>query len=216
VVNNGAEADPRGHGAWGDYLIVMYDTLPDLTKSVLVPSSFGNDYLAGGPADDMLFGQSGNDTAQGDGSIDYISHVLKDNGSALMVRDPAYPLGGRVGVLNVAANYAGNLFRDANDALVLRPSFDAAGDGQDYIEGNAGNDLLVGNQNQDDLVGGNSDLFSLGLSKSLRPDGSDLIFGGSGTDSARSDIGDATLQDAVAGSGDQSLIVTTANGHAND
>ena len=33
-------------------------------------STFGNDYIAGGADDDQIFGQLGNDTIQGDGSID--------------------------------------------------------------------------------------------------------------------------------------------------
>ncbi len=205
------QADPRGHGAWGDYVITLLDH-----ADVPVVNSFGNDYLAGGPADDMVFGEMGNDTVQGDGSIDYVSHVLKDDGNGNMIPDPAYPIGGRVGVLNVAANYAGNPFRDASNALVLRPSFDAAGDGQDYVEGGGGNDILLGNQNQDDLIGGNSDLFSL-TTPNLRPDGStnglvsgsDLIFGGSGTAVARNAIGDATVDS-------NGNITTTPSGHAND
>jgi Ca2+-binding RTX toxin-like protein len=71
------------------------------------------------------------------------------------------------------------------------PSFDAATDGDDYIEGNGGDDALFGNLGQDDLVGGSSSLFTLsdpdsagerdGVDRGLRPDGADLIFGGSGT-----------------------------------
>src|SRR5262249_41415341 len=115
----------------------------------------------------------------------------------------------------VAANYAGNPFRDANNALILRPSFDGASDGQDYIEGNAGSDILFGNQNQDDLVGGNSDMFSLkdpifAIGQTLRPDDSDLIFGGSGTPIPRNAIGDATIDRTT------SLITNNPNGHAND
>ena len=109
----------------------------------------------------MIFGQAGNDTEQGDGSIDYVSHLLIDNGLGAMVVDPNDRYGGRVGVVNVGANIAGNPFRDATNALFLRPSFDGGtGDGQDYIEGNAGKDILFGNQNQDDLVGGNSTMAS--------------------------------------------------------
>src|SRR5262249_50109640 len=85
LASNAPQVDPRGHGAWGDYVITMYDTLPDKSKSVTVAGSFGNDYLAGGPDDDMIFGQAGNDTAQGDGSIDYISHVLMDDGKGHMI-----------------------------------------------------------------------------------------------------------------------------------
>ncbi len=33
-------------------------------------ADYGNDYIAGGPADDKIFGQLGNDVIQGDGSID--------------------------------------------------------------------------------------------------------------------------------------------------
>ena len=205
------QADPRGHGAWGDYLIAPLDH-----SDVPILNSFGNDYIAGGPADDVIFGELGNDTVQGDGSIDYISHVLMDNGLGAMIANPAYPLGGRVGVINVAPNYAGNPFRDANNALVLRPSFDAPTDGQDYVEGGGGNDILFGNQNQDDLIGGNSDMFSL-TTPNLRPDGSvnglvsgaDLIFGGSGVAIARNAIGDATIDS-------NGNITTTPNGHAND
>jgi hypothetical protein len=115
---------------------------------------------------------------QGDGSIDYVSHVMVDNGLGQMVVDSTDKLGGRVGVITDTANYAGNPFRDASNALVLRPSLDGPStgdprffDGQDYIEGNSGNDILVGNQNQDDLVGGSSSMFSM-TTPSLRPDGS--------------------------------------------
>jgi hypothetical protein len=201
-----AQADPRGHGAWGDYVITLFDHGENTSLAPI--GSYGNDYIAGGPADDMIFGEMGNDTVQGDGSIDYVSHVMKDNGSGQMVADPTYPIGGRVGVINVAANYAGNPFRDATNSLVVRPSFDAATDGQDYIEGGGGNDILFGNQGQDDLVGGSSDMFNL-ATRAQRPDGSDLIFGGSGTQIARSAIGDATID--AAGN-----ITTTSNGHAND
>src|SRR5206468_8130011 len=48
--------------------------------------------------------------------------------------------------------------RDASNALVLFPSFEAATDGDDYIEGNGGNDVIFGNLGQDDILGGNSTL----------------------------------------------------------
>ena len=41
------------------------------------------------------------------------------------------------------------------------PSFEAATDGEDYIEGNGGNDIVFGGLGQDDIVGGSSDFFSL-------------------------------------------------------
>src|SRR5205823_3508723 len=132
-------ADPRGHGAWGDYIVTMYDTLPDSTKSVLVANTFGNDYLAGGAHDDMLFGQGGNDVAQGDGSIDWVSHIIADGGTGTMTVAAGDKSGGRAGVTGsgLGNNIAGNPFRDSTNALILRPSFDASTDGQDYIEGGA-------------------------------------------------------------------------------
>ena len=75
----------------------------------------------------------------------------------------------------------------------------AATDGDDYIEGNGGADLIYGNQGQDDIVGGSSRLFGL-TTAVQRPDGADVIFGGSGTQTARNHAGDPSA----------------ANGHAND
>ena len=124
---------------------------------------FGNDYIAGGAADDSIFGELGNDTIQGDGSIDLV-------------------VGAR---------------RDSNNALVLMPSVDdyagAGTDGDDYIEGGGGNDVIFGNQGQDDIIGGSSNLFSL-ATPAQRPDGSNMIFGGSGNAIGRSDPGDTSTQ----------------------
>src|SRR6185436_8590706 len=66
------------------------------------------------------------------------------------------------------------------------PSAEAATDGEDYIEGNAGNDLIFGDLGQDDIVGGSSSFFSL-TDRLQRPDGSDLIFGGAGNRDGRND-----------------------------
>jgi hypothetical protein len=77
----------------------------------------------------------------------------------------------------------------ADGLLYLSASFEASGDGDDYIEGNGGNDVIFGNLGQDDIIGGSSNLFSL-ADRTQRPDGSDLIFGGAGTDVARDNNGD--------------------------
>jgi Ca2+-binding RTX toxin-like protein len=104
---------------------------------------------------------------QGDGSIDYAA----------------------AGCTGVSAS------RDVttNAVLQLCPSKDDFNgpDGSDYAEGGGGNDVLFGNQGQDDLVGGSSDLFTL-TAPTQRPDGTDLIFGGSGTAVGRNDPGDTT------------------------
>ncbi|WP_428938046.1 hypothetical protein [Fontivita pretiosa] len=84
---------------------------------------------------------------------------------------------------------------DGSIALLVSattPSTIAPTDGDDYIEGNGGQDLIFGNGGQDDIVGGSSGEFGLSDS-AMRPDGSDLIFGGAGNLTARNDPGDTTI-----------------------
>jgi len=183
--------------AWAEYVIQNLYQSSDPVLHALYPA--GNDYIAGGPGDDRIFGQGGNDTIQGDGSIDY---------SAL-------------GCSGVGA------FRDASNALVLCPSKDNLGpgtydhgtgvDGNDYIEGGAGSDTIFGNQGQDDIVGGNSDLFTL-VTPSQRDDSPNMIFGGSGTDVARNDMGatgngaDAHDSDAIVANNGDIVRLVAVNG----
>ncbi|MGA8051658.1 MAG: hypothetical protein WCA09_15880, partial [Burkholderiales bacterium] len=161
-VGSQAQPVPGGMPAWADWHFTLDQSLDQ--------ANFGNDYIAGGAGDDEIFGQLGDDTIQGDGSID--SKVDSHN-----------PVGA---------------YRDGNNLLVVSPSFEASGDGDDYIEGNGGNDVIFGNLGQDDLIGGSSDLFSLSdpndpvHDKKLRADGSDLIFGGAGTEVVRNDPGAPT------------------------
>ncbi|MEH6829476.1 MAG: calcium-binding protein [Sulfitobacter sp.] len=139
---------------------------------------YGNDYIAGGSGDDVIFGQLGLDTIQGDGSIDLNANGLADNGLA--------------DTDQVAVGAA----RDAVSGLLSVSAsiddFDGEGaDGDDYIEGNGGEDVIFGNLGQDDIIGGSSSLYpGLNGDESARPDGSDLLFGGSGTAIARNDLGD--------------------------
>src|SRR5262249_38925393 len=51
-----------------------------------------------------------------------------------------------------------------------------------------GKDIIFGNLGQDDIIGGSSSLFGL-TTPALRPDGSDIIFGGAGTRIARNLLG---------------------------
>ncbi len=92
--------------------------------------------------------------------------------------------------------------RNATNDLTVQPSTDdyagAGTDGNDYIEGGGGADVIFGNLGQDDIIGGSSSLFSLNT-PDQRPDGADMIFGGSGNHIARNDAGD-----------------TSTNGHARD
>jgi Ca2+-binding RTX toxin-like protein len=168
---------PGGNPAWGDWDFTLDQTF--------VASHFGDDYIAGGAHDDQVFGQLGDDTIQGDGSIDFPSA-----GNYVAI-------GGRVGAI-----------RDGSNALLLNPSFESGDDGDDYIEGNRGTDVIFGNLGQDDIVGGSSNLFSL-TDYNLRPDGKDYIFGGAGTDAGRNDLGDL----AIIGHARDSDVILGDNGN---
>jgi Ca2+-binding RTX toxin-like protein len=158
--------DPAGAPHWAEYKVIALFHSFDIEDAG--GNDFGNDYIAGGASHDLVFGQLGDDTIQGDGSIE--------------------------GALSGTPVYA---YRDADNELQINASDepDNDGDGHDYIEGNGGDDTIFGNLGQDDIVGGSSSLFTL-TSHDLRPDGADgdFIFGGSGTDSvpatSRNHLGD--------------------------
>jgi hypothetical protein len=132
--------NPTGVAVWNDWEIQFFDHDAETQNSGDADAAddlkkFGNDYIAGGSEDDMIFGQLGDDTIQGDGSI----NLLDTSG----------------------ISYDAGAFRDASNQLILNPSFEGINDGDDYIEGNGGDDVIFGNTGQDDIIGGSSDLFSL-------------------------------------------------------
>ena len=65
--------DPRGSAVWGDFRITLADH--DVTTGER--TLFGADYIAGGAGDDQIFGQLGNDTVQGDGTIDNGAYAVR-------------------------------------------------------------------------------------------------------------------------------------------
>ncbi|MBR9911354.1 MAG: hypothetical protein GYB33_13485, partial [Gammaproteobacteria bacterium] len=170
---------------WSNWTITVGDGLDDL---------FGNDYLAGGADNDTIFGQRGNDTIQGDGSI---ASWLDETNS-----------------VSVGAS------RDANGLLQIQASFESSTDGDDYIEGGGENDVIFGNLGQDDIIGGNSELFGL-TDASQRADGADLLFGGAGTATDRNHSGDASASghardaDLIIGDNGNIFRIVGINGSAN-
>lgn len=151
---------------------------------------FGADVMAGGADSDVMFGQLGDDLMQGDGNID----TADDGLNQFITRT--------IGVTDSGLN------PDTDESLYFNiPELDS--DADDYMEGNGGNDLIYGGLGQDDLIGGSSALFGL-ITEEMRPDGSDIIFGGAGVDISRNNIGDATED------GTTHAITTTATGHARD
>jgi len=189
-----AQADPAHQTQYHIVLLdhVINDGLVTSDTLATTPANrYGNDYIAGGAGNDEVFGQLGDDVIQGDGGIE---DAFAGNSHAGASRSPD-------GANGTVVDLVGD--------LDIVPSFEAsATDGQDYIEGNGGNDIVFGGLNQDDIVGGSSDFFSL-TTPNNRPDGADLLFGGAGTDIARSHIGDAT-EDG------NNVITTTPTGHASD
>jgi Ca2+-binding RTX toxin-like protein len=155
--------DPDGAPWWAEYLIdyASQHTF-EFDAGDAGVGSFGNDYIAGGEAHDQIFGQLGNDVVQGDGGIELAAAGTSHVGASRTPDGTAGDVSDYIGDLDVVA------------------SFEEATDGKDYIEGGGGNDVIFGNLGQDDIIGGSSDFFSLGDPQN-RPDGSDLLFGGAGT-----------------------------------
>ena len=216
-------SDPEGRAkqvfgpVWSDYVITEIGHTRSAQDSIAAYR--GNDYIAGGQGDDTLLGELGADVIQGDGSIDFVAYRSTYDAAGKVVTTNAVGSRGRVG----ASRGADGTFDDGSSTgtLTWYASFDRpATDGHDYIEGGGGNDVLYGNQGQDDIVGGSSDFFGKtdGVSPAVlakadplgRPDGSDLIFGGSGTRTGRNDLGAATID------GTSQVITTTPTGHADD
>ncbi|HLL19195.1 MAG TPA: hypothetical protein VK439_10455, partial [Rubrivivax sp.] len=221
TVTNGVLDKNSGHA---EYVIRLLDHA-DGTSPLL----YGNDYIAGGAGEDEIFGQLGNDVIQGDGTIGLGSSpslrgsyadslaaaqlsLTRADGSTVAITGFTQ-FGANRGALPTAlADFGFNM--DPNLDLTVLASFEGRFDGDDYIEGNGGNDVIFGNRGQDDILGGSSDLFGL-LLATQRPDGSDLIFGGAGTDIGRNDIGDATTGTSP-GSPVADLILNARGGHAHD
>ncbi|HZK06225.1 MAG TPA: hypothetical protein VFC82_10350 [Actinomycetaceae bacterium] len=149
----------------------------DLAALAAGPLAWGDDYIAGGPDDDMIWGQLGNDVIQGDGDIDF-----------------------RVNGAKVGAE------RDAAGYLAVRPSYEAVTDGDDYIEGGGGDDVVFGGLGADDIIGGSSAQFSL-VTMAQRPDGSDMLFGGAGTRIERNEDSRGHLRDSDVLIGDNGNVL---------
>jgi len=185
--------DPTGPEWWAEYEI-EYASLHtfSMNDGLTGVGSFGNDYLAGGAGNDEIFGQLGHDVIQGDGSIDLAVAATSHVGAA---RKPE-----RGGQDDPGID-------DPVGPLFVVASFEAASDGQDYIEGGGGKDVIFGGLGQDDLVGGSSTHFSL-ISAENRPDAKDWIFGGAGTQIDRNNGFDPLAGDHSAAEYGEDVVVT--------
>ncbi len=182
------QLDPDPHAVWAYFDIELLDH--DLSVEGDPQNRFGDDYIAGGGRQDMIFGQLGDDVIQGDGGI-----------ASAVATIPV--------MVGASRSDSGDANADgAFGTLTVTASFEATTDGDDYIEGNGGNDVIFGNLGQDDIIGDNSDLFSLTTSAERAPTGSDIIFGGAGIRIDRS----AYVED----SGADTVDIPLENRHARD
>src|SRR5262249_50191457 len=121
--------------------------------------------------------------------------------------------------------------RNSTNDLLISPSVSRSSDGSDYIEGGAGNDVIFGDGAQNEILGGNSNFFGQGgtctaanettasaAGTCARPDGSNIIFGGSGTVVDGGGVGDASTQghdtnsDVIASDNAQIIRIVGTNG----
>src|SRR5262249_1933320 len=146
---------------------------------------------------------------QGDGSIDFIAHpyalVATSNPNDAYGYASGCTTGAHPGSATVTQRVGA--CRSAGDTLLVSQSVDRpATDGSDYIEGGGGHDGIFGNLGQNSIVGGSSDFFGTGGACTAanelltaagtcnRPDGSNILFGGSGTLLDREAYGDSSPQ----------------------
>ncbi|MFT5523929.1 MAG: Ca2+-binding RTX toxin-like protein, partial [Pirellulaceae bacterium] len=173
----------------------------NVNKSVEFHGGIGRDNLAGGRADDTLFGDEGNDiiltgdgdnTAFGGSGNDTIS--ARGGKDTLIGQDGNDLLLGGSGSDVLIGDDLNDLFAIGNDQLVGANGNDlliggfsndilSGGFGNDVLIGNEGNDLLRGNQDEDLLVGG------VDVDELRGEANSDVLIGGSATlESSEADL----------------------------
>ncbi len=166
----GNQPDPSGAGRRSITLLDHSLTIQNADASSVAGKRYGSDIIAGGPDNDTIFGQLGNDIIQGDGALSSSSTIPAPGAAPFLVS-----------LSDSGGSNSGSFLFDVREA---------ATDADDYIEGNGGADLIYGDLGQDDIIGGSSNLFGLGTGE-LRPDGADMIHGGAAnpTDLARNNAG---------------------------
>ena len=198
--------DPNWAGLapfWGDFVITVHDGMTtwdglvdlDPVLQDALNRTWGNNFIAGGSEDDTIFGQRGEDTIHGDGSVFFDvwnagrlfadglqpSGALIDAEAAGLDNDPL----ALWDLLNASRTQSWN----GGSPIDTPRSYEAVDDGDDYIEGGLDDDVIFGNLGQNDIIGGNSNLFGLTASVQRTSSGENMIFGGAGTRTGRSDPG---------------------------
>ena len=149
----------------------------------------GNDVIAGGAGEDLIYGEGGADTISGGADDDTVYGGAGDDSISGNNGDD-FLLGGD-GDDNINGG-------NGNDTL-------CGNDGDDVLTGGAGNDILEGMNDNDVLFGGTGDdriYGDAGNDEAHGGDGDDSIYGGSGDDTLDGGNGDDLIK---AGSGDDTV-----------
>lgn len=156
----------------------------------------GNDTLDGGTGNDTLYGGTGNDTLQGGTGTDRLygddgDDVIADSGTTT---DYIY---GGAGSDSIAAGAGADTVYGGtgNDSMFGNDGNDEmfGDDGNDYVDGDGGNDKLYGGAGDDVIVG---------------DDGNDSMYGGTGSDSIYASSGNNY---AEGGDGNDAIYMGTGN-----
>jgi hypothetical protein len=117
-VTGAQQLDPAGIPVWEKFDITFEDH-DQASQDLVGNTRFGNDYIAGGANNDQIFGQLGDDTIQGDGSIDLDAGASRGTDGLLILR------------ASVEAASDGDDYIEGNG-------------GKDVIFGNLGQDDIIG------------------------------------------------------------------------
>ncbi len=219
--------DPNWAGLppfWGDFVITVHDGMTtwagvpldqDELDEDKLDRTYGNNFIAGGPHDDMIFGQRGDDTIQGDGTVFFdvwaAGRLFADgqatSGSAI---DPTPLDSDPLALWAILSTSRAPSWQGGTPVDTPR-SFEAVDDGDDYIEGGINDDVIFGNLGQNDIIGGNSNQFGLTATWQRDPSGNNMIFGGAGTRTGHSDPGFNVAGDQPS---DGQVFVSEADSHA--
>ncbi|MGP0628314.1 LEPR-XLL domain-containing protein [Nitrospina sp. 32_T5] len=156
--------DPTGSAVWADFDITLLDH--SATDEALALNNFGDDYMAGGADDDQMFGMLGDDTMQGDGSIDLATDVTAYRTTLnMLMGNPSVENALTDGDDYIEGNGGtdvifGNLGQDdiiggsSNLFSLITP--EQRPDGMDLLFGGAGTDLARNDMGDDTLAEGHA------------------------------------------------------------
>ncbi|HQZ36682.1 MAG TPA: hypothetical protein PK020_19800, partial [Ilumatobacteraceae bacterium] len=213
---------PAATGVRGEYLD------GDVGDDTLVGAG-GNDLLLAGEGGDWVFGSTGNDTVYGDRST-YDNRVNMDSGGSTAPWSLSRNLiNGSDGSVSYSVSIQNAQLSAYNAAGVGNDRIDGGG-GDDWLFGEGGDDLLMGGADQDLLIGGqgrdtllggsgNDNLHGDEVGANAPPDthASDLLDGGDGDDIL---VGNGAGDTLLGGAGADQLIgddtATPAQYHGND